>query len=134
VMMRMQARCSAAKVGPCSGCTSARAITLVDAAMAAQRTTPAAAATAKTPAGRSSAVTFLQSTLTATRENWTLLQSRQRTAARYGWHLRCGPDGVSSKEAIMTWRALVAFALLGTVASPASAVALPGMRWMGTHG
>jgi hypothetical protein len=34
----------------------------------------------------------------------------------------------------MTWRALVAIALLGTVASPASAVAPPGMRWMGTHG
>jgi hypothetical protein len=33
----------------------------------------------------------------------------------------------------MTWRALVAFALLGAAASPASAVAPPGMRWMITH-
>ena len=33
----------------------------------------------------------------------------------------------------MTWRALIAFALLGGVASPASAVAPPGMRWMITH-
>src|SRR4029453_4993608 len=38
-----------------------------------------------------------------------------------------------SKEAIMTWRALVAFALLGAVASPASAAVPPGMRWMVTH-
>jgi hypothetical protein len=38
-----------------------------------------------------------------------------------------------SKEAIMTCRALVAFALLGAAASPASAVAPPGMRWMITH-
>jgi hypothetical protein len=38
-----------------------------------------------------------------------------------------------AKEVIMTWRALVAFALLGAVASPASAVAPPGMRWMITH-
>ena len=33
----------------------------------------------------------------------------------------------------MTWRALVAFALLGAVASPASAVTPPGMRGMSTH-
>ena len=33
----------------------------------------------------------------------------------------------------MTWRALVAFALLGAVASPASAVAPPGVRWMINH-
>jgi len=38
-----------------------------------------------------------------------------------------------AKEVIMTWRALVAFALVGAVASPASAVAPPGMRWMITH-
>jgi hypothetical protein len=38
-----------------------------------------------------------------------------------------------AKEATMTWRALVAFALLGAVASPASAAAPPGMRWMSTH-
>src|SRR4029450_10480330 len=39
-----------------------------------------------------------------------------------------------SKEAIMTWRPLIAFALLGAIASPASAVAPPGMRWMITQG
>jgi hypothetical protein len=33
----------------------------------------------------------------------------------------------------MTWRALVAFALLGAVASPASAVTPSGMRGMSTH-
>jgi hypothetical protein len=33
----------------------------------------------------------------------------------------------------MTRKALVAFALLGAVASPASAVAPPGVRWMITH-
>jgi hypothetical protein len=33
----------------------------------------------------------------------------------------------------MTRKALVAFALLGAVASPASAVAPPGVRWMTTH-
>ena len=41
--------------------------------------------------------------------------------------------GMPSQEAIMTWRALVAFALLGAVASPASAAVPPGMRWMVTH-
>ena len=33
----------------------------------------------------------------------------------------------------MTWRALVAFALFGAVASPALAVAPPGVRWMINH-
>jgi hypothetical protein len=33
----------------------------------------------------------------------------------------------------MTWKALVAFALLGAVTSPAGAVAPPGMRWMTSH-
>ena len=33
----------------------------------------------------------------------------------------------------MTWRVFVAFALLGAVASPASAIATPGMRRMMTH-
>ena len=33
----------------------------------------------------------------------------------------------------MTWRVLIAFALLGAVTSPASAEAPPGMRWMVTH-
>jgi hypothetical protein len=33
----------------------------------------------------------------------------------------------------MTRKALVAFALLGAIASPASAVAPPGVRWMITH-
>lgn len=33
----------------------------------------------------------------------------------------------------MTWRVLAAFALLGAVASPAAAVAPPGIRWMITH-
>jgi hypothetical protein len=43
--------------------------------------------------------------------------------------LGCG----SSKEAIMTWRALVAFVLLGAVASPAWAIAPPETRWTSTH-
>ena len=33
----------------------------------------------------------------------------------------------------MTWRAIIAFALLGAVTSPASAEAPPGMSWMVTH-
>jgi hypothetical protein len=33
----------------------------------------------------------------------------------------------------MIWRVLGAFALLGAVAAPASAVAPPGARWMITH-
>jgi len=33
----------------------------------------------------------------------------------------------------MTWRALIAFALLGAVTSPAAAVAPPGMRYMVAH-
>jgi hypothetical protein len=33
----------------------------------------------------------------------------------------------------MTRKALIALALLGALASPASAVAPPGMRWMVTH-
>jgi hypothetical protein len=33
----------------------------------------------------------------------------------------------------VTWRVLVAFALLGAVASPTAAVAPPGIRWMITH-
>src|SRR5262249_60458276 len=51
VMSRIHARCSAANVRPCSGCTSASAVTLVDDAMTTQRTMPAAAATVITPAG-----------------------------------------------------------------------------------
>jgi hypothetical protein len=40
---------------------------------------------------------------------------------------------MTSKEAIMTWRALVAIALLGAVASPASAVSPPAMKRTITH-
>jgi hypothetical protein len=40
-------------------------------------------------------------------------------------------DGAPSKGGLlMTWKALVAFALLGTVAAPAAAVAPPGLRSM----
>src|SRR5215470_12037075 len=54
-MRRIHARCSPAKVRPCSGCTTASASTLADDAIVAQRTTPAAAWTIRTPAGCSRA-------------------------------------------------------------------------------
>ena len=47
-MMRMQARCSAAKVRPCSGCTRASAVKSVVDAMTTHRRAPAAAASAMT--------------------------------------------------------------------------------------
>jgi hypothetical protein len=47
----MQARCSSAKVKPCSGCTSASAATSVLCDITTQRMRPAAAAIAAAPPG-----------------------------------------------------------------------------------